>query len=100
MLYYTQLIFVKEGQEAVFQSFEEKVLPLLESHHGELLLRVRPSDSSIIAATFDKPYEIHLVSFRSREDFETYRDDPQRIQHMHLKDQSVSRMILIEGKAL
>jgi hypothetical protein len=46
----------------------------------------------------DYPYEIHLVSFADREGFEAYRDDPERLQHMYLKDESVERVMLIEGK--
>ncbi|MBD2756787.1 DUF1330 domain-containing protein [Spirosoma validum] len=100
MIYYTQILFVKPGREDVFHSFEDQVLPLLQQHHGELIYRVRPPKSSVVATTFGNPYEIHLVSFRSREDFEAYRDDPQRLQYVPLKDQSIERVMLIEGKLL
>jgi hypothetical protein len=100
MVYYTQILFVKEGQETVFHSFEDQVLPLLQRHNGELIYRVRPPESSVIMTAFGHPYEIHLVTFRTKEDFEAYRDDPERIQHMGLKNQSVDRVILIEGISL
>ncbi|GAB3038754.1 DUF1330 domain-containing protein [Spirosoma pulveris] len=100
MLYYTQIVFIKEGQEAVFHAFEDQVLPLLERHKGTLLYRVRPEAASVLTTTLGHPYEIHLVSFQDRTDFESYRDDPERQQHMTLKDKSVERIMLIEGKLL
>ena len=100
MIYYTQIIFVKEGQEHVFHAFEDAVLPLLERHNGTLIYRVRPPKSAVIATNFNHPYEIHLVSFTDRLSFEDYRDDPERLKHMQLKDESVERVILIEGKML
>jgi len=42
MIYYTQLIFIKPGQEKEFHSFEDNVLPLLNDHNGELVYRIRP----------------------------------------------------------
>ncbi|MCE6992041.1 DUF1330 domain-containing protein [Dyadobacter sp. CY323] len=100
MIYYTQLIFIKEGKESTFHFFEDQVLPLLQRHHGELVYRVRPPVSSVVATTTGFPYEIHLVRFEDRKNFEGYRDDPERLRHMHLKDESVERIVLIEGNAL
>ncbi|MGA0559720.1 DUF1330 domain-containing protein [Larkinella sp. VNQ87] len=100
MLYYTQVLYLKAGQEETFHRFEEEVLPLLTHHNGELLYRVRPPETSVITTTFGHPYEIHFVSFASRADFEAYRDDPQRIRWMSLKEQSIERVLLIEGKLL
>ena len=100
MLYYTQIVFVNPGQETVFHAFEDQVLPLLQHHKGELIYRVRPPESSVIATTMGHPYEIHLVTFPTKADFEAYRDDPQRRQYMDLKNQSIDRALLIEGALL
>jgi hypothetical protein len=100
MLYYTQIIFIKEGQEAQFNLFESYVLPLLERHKGTLLYRVRPADDCVIETNLGKPYELHLVSFPSREDFEGYAKDNDRLKYMHLKEASVEKALLIEGKLL
>ncbi len=100
MLYYTQLIFIKPGQEEVFHAFEDKVLPLLQRHKGALRYRVRPSRNSVIETTVAYPYEVHVVTFESRKDFESYRDDPERNQYVALKDQSVEKVLLIEGNLL
>ena len=100
MIYYTQIIFLKAGQEKLFHTFEDHVLPLLTRHNGLLLYRVRPTPDSVIATSWGNPYEIHLVSFSARSDFEAYRDDKERLQYLPLKDQSVEKILLIEGKLL
>ncbi|TSD64022.1 DUF1330 domain-containing protein [Inquilinus sp. KBS0705] len=100
MLYYTQLIFIKPGHEQEFHAFEDMVLPLLKDHNAELLYRIRPDKSAFIAGTGELPYEVHLVSFNSRQDFESYRDDPKRLAAMELKNRSVEKIVLIEGVAL
>ncbi|HVS92086.1 MAG TPA: hypothetical protein VHE59_08655 [Mucilaginibacter sp.] len=100
MLYYTQVIFIKEGQEDQFNLFESHVLPLLKRHNGVLLYRVRPTDDGIIETAMGEPYELHLVSFPSREDFEGYAKDPERLKYIDLKNASIEKAMLIEGKLL
>jgi len=97
MIYYTQLIFVKKGSEADFNAFEEKVLPLLEDHNGRLIYRIRPDENSVIESNSELPYEIHLVSFISKAEFEHYKNDPKRLAFMALKNNSIEKAILIEG---
>ena len=100
MIYYTQLIFVKPGKESVFHTFEDKVLPLLADHHGILVYRVRLQKENFIEGNGELPYEIHLVTFESLADFEHYKNDPRRVAYLDLKNTSVEKMILIEGKQL
>jgi len=99
MLYYTQLIYIQKDREAVFHDFEDRVLPLLERHGGKLIYRVRPDEKSVITCEGEPPYELHLVAFKDRRGFETYRDDPDRTKYMQLKNESVARVLLIEGAA-
>lgn len=100
MLYYTQLIYVIDGREEMFQAFEDQVLPLLKQHNGELVYRVRPSAKSIIETTVGRPYEVHIVTFTSKADFERYRDDPERLKYIALKNDSILKAVLIEGRAV
>ena len=100
MLYYTQLIYIQKDRETIFHDFEDKVLPLLERHGGELIYRVRPDKKNVIACVGELPYEVHLVAFQNRRGFEAYRDDPERLKSMPLKNESVERILLIEGTAL
>lgn len=100
MLYYTQLIYIRKGQEEVFHRFEDGVLPLLKKHGGELIYRARPDAASVITCPGEQPYEIHLVTFQNKAGFEAYRDDPGRLKFMQLKNESVARVLLLEGTAL
>ena len=97
MIYYTQLIFIKKGKEDAFNAFEEKVLPLLGAHEGELIYRLRPGAASLIAGSGQLPYEIHLVSFTCKADFEDYKNDPKRLAFTEEKNNSVEKVMLIEG---
>ncbi len=100
MTYYTQILFVKEGQEGIFHAFEDQVLPLLQRFGGELVYRVRPPKPSVVTTTLGYPYELHIVTFPTETDFQAYRDDPQRRQYLHLKNDSINRVLLIEGKLI
>src|SRR4051812_7844025 len=97
MLYYTQLIYIKEGKEEAFQSFEDHVLPMLEKYNGRLLIRLRPEKESVIETKIDYPYEVHVVSFASKEDFVSYANDKDRLEFLPLKNESVLKVLLIEG---
>ncbi|MDP9046732.1 MAG: DUF1330 domain-containing protein [Bacteroidota bacterium] len=100
MIYYTQLIFIKPGREHEFHAFEENVLPLLKRHNGELVYRIRPDNRAFVESSRELPYEIHLVTFVSKGDFEDYKNDPQRLEFIEMKSRSVEKIILIEGSEL
>ena len=97
MIYYTQLIFLHRGREKEFLEFEDHVLPMLAKYDGKLLYRVRPSEEDIISSETGTPYEVHLVSFPARTNFDAYASDPVRQKYLHLKNDSISRVLLIEG---
>ncbi len=96
----TLLIFVHEGEEETFQAYEEKVLPLLSHYHGKLLYRLRPKPPNFVQPVAEYPYEIHIVSFETKEDFEHYKLDQERRTHAPLLQKSVRKVILIEGQAV
>ncbi|MBA4850614.1 DUF1330 domain-containing protein [Emticicia sp. BO119] len=100
MIYITQLIFVKEGKEAVFHEFEDNVLPLIEKFNGKLLYRVRPDNPAYIVAEGEKPYEIHFVTFESESDLQAYMKDDGRLKFIHLKNDSVQSMLLVKGNKM
>ena len=100
MIYITQLIYIKEGQENVFHQFEDIAIPTILKYNGRILLRVRPDSNSIIENNIDRPYEIHLVEFDAEKDFENFTKDEERKKFLHLKDQSVKSVLLIKGAKL
>ena len=100
MIFITQLVYVREGQESVFHQFEDLVIPTISNYNGQLLLRVRPTENSFIEHHMDKPYEIHFVEFATEQDFDGYMQDEERKKFLHLKDQSVKSILLVKGTKL
>lgn len=100
MIFITQLIYIKEGQESIFHQFEKVAIPTILKYNGRLLIRVRPDNNSIIEGNIGKPYEIHLVEFETEQDFENFKQDEERKKFLHLKDQSVKSILLIKGTKL
>ncbi len=100
MIFLTQLIYIKDGQEDLFHQFEEIAIPAISKYNGRLLIRVRPNDHSVIENSIDKPYEIHLVEFDSEQDFQNFNQDEERRKFLHLKEQSVKAVLLIKGTKL
>jgi len=100
MIFITQLVYIKEGQESVFHQFEEIAIPTILKYNGRLLLRVRPSENAFIEYHIDRPYEIHLVEFETEQDFDNFKQDKERQKFLHLKDQSIKSVLLIKGTQL
>jgi uncharacterized protein (DUF1330 family) len=97
MIFLTQLIYIKEGQEDVFHQFEEIAIPAILKYNGRLLLRVRPDENAFIENSIERPYEIHLVEFNTEQDFLNFSQDDGRKKFLHLKEQSVDAVLLIKG---
>lgn|SRR5690606_28970606 len=100
MIFLTQLIYIKSGQEAVFNEFESIAIPIISNYNGQLILRVRPEKSAYIESTVEMPYEIHLVKFNSEKDLQNFMLDEERKKFIHLKEQSIDNVVLIKGISL
>lgn len=100
MIYITQIIYVKPGQESTFHDFENVAMPLISKYNGTVMLRIRPTGNAIIENNIDPPYEVHLVSFNSEGDLENYMQADERREFLHLKQNSVQSAILIKGSKL
>jgi hypothetical protein len=100
MFYITQLIYIKEGQENVFDQFEAIAIPTISKYNGRLLLRVRPAENSFIEINMEPPYEIHFVEFETENDFGNFMKDEERKRFLHLKEQSIKAVWLITGKKM
>src|SRR3954470_12643813 len=97
MIYITQLIYIREGQEKNFHEFEDVAIPIIAKYNGKLLLRVRPGEDAFIESGIDKPYEIHLVEFDSEQGFKNFMLDEERKKFLHLKEQSIRLSVLYKG---
>jgi uncharacterized protein (DUF1330 family) len=100
MIFITQLIYILDGQETVFNEFEDIAIPIIDKYNGQLLLRVRPDQNAYIESNMGKPYEIHLVEFETDKGFAEFMQDEERKGFLHLKEQSIKSVILIKGVKL
>ena len=100
MPYITQLIYIKPGQEDVFDEFERIAIPIITKYNGKLLFRVRPSESNFIERNIESPYEIHLVEFASDVDFQNFMKDEERTRFLHLKEKSIESSLLFRGEKI
>jgi hypothetical protein len=97
MIFLTQLVYIREGQETIFDQFEAIAIPAILKYNGRLLLRVRPAENNFIELHMEKPYAIHLVEFGTEEDFEDFTQDEDRKKFLHLKEQSIRSVMLFRG---
>ena len=97
MIFITQLIYILDGQEKVFDQFEAIAIPIISKYNGRLLLRVRPGHNVYIESSIEEPYEIHLVEFETENDFTYFMQDEERKTFLHLKEQSIKSVLLIKG---
>lgn len=96
----TQLIYLNDSGEQDFLEYESLVLPLLEKYSGRLELRLRPGrDNFIYPTEGEVPYEVHLVSFETKDDFLRFKSDPVRTENLHLGTGSIKKIILFEAGA-
>ena len=100
MIYITQLIYIKDGQEVIFHQFEDLAIPLMEKYQGRLIYRHRPDGHAFITANEEIPYEIHFLSFPSEEDLQAFMSDKSRNDFLHLKEESVRAMLLVKGEKM
>ena len=100
MIYITQLVYIKQGQEDVFDQFEAVAIPIISKHNGRLLLRIRPSKGTIIEGDIESPYEVHLTEFESEMDFQNFMKDEERKQFLHLKEKSIESAFLYKGEKI
>ena len=76
-LTFVMLADIPAGGESAFQRYESLVLPLLDRHGGQLERRLRTDDALA---------EVHVVSFSSKDGYESYMADPERQSHRAVLD--------------
>lgn len=96
----TQLVYLIDNQQEVFEQFESIALPLIPKYNGELLLRIRPQAADYLVSAIEPPYEIHFVEFDTEQDFQNYMHDEERKKYLHLKEKSIRASVVIKGQQL
>ena len=100
MIFITQLVYIIDGQEEVFDQFENIAVPIIAKYNGKLLLRVRPGNDAYIQSSIESPYEIHLVEFKTEDDLANFIQDEERNKFLNLKNQSIRSAVFIKGTKL
>lgn len=100
MICITQLVYIKEGQENVFDKFESIAIPVIAQYGGRLLLRIRPKKNAVIENKIEVPSEFHLIEFADEERFKSFVQDEERKRFLHLKEQSIKITLLIKGEKI
>lgn len=100
MIYITQVIFIKEGKEAIFQEFESHAIPLMEKYGGKMLYRIRPKKENFISSNNELPYEIHIITFNTEKELNAFIKDDNRLNYMHLKEASIKSILLVKGEKI
>ncbi|HWA07014.1 MAG TPA: DUF1330 domain-containing protein [Ignavibacteria bacterium] len=94
----TQLIYLNDGSAKDFLEYESIVLPLLEKYNGKLELRIRPAKDNFVYPGPNEgelPYEVHIVSFETKDDYLRFKNDPVRIKNQDLLKNSVKKITVI-----
>jgi len=99
-IFITQFIYIKKGQELAFEEFESHAIPIIQKYGGKLLSRIRPNESQLIEGELKAPYEIHLVSFPSEDNFQNFLGDELRASFLHLKNLSIQEIVMTKGYKL
>ena len=97
---FTIIVFLyatKKGLLAL-QSFEQKVLPLLEKHGGRLDAAFTPNPET--TSVDDRPDEIHVLSFPSEAAFVAYREDPKLLALSEERTKAIRNTQFIAGNAV
>ncbi len=100
MIYLTQMIFVHEGREHVFNEFENIAIPLMAEHEGKMIYRMKPTKDVFITANEEVPYEIHFLSFPDDSSLQNFLKDERRTSFVHLKNESIRTSYIIKGEKL
>ena len=75
-IYVLVSLWVREGQESGFESYERKVSRIMARHGGAIERVIRRSSRA--SDQVDEPFEVHVLRFASREQYDAFRSDPDR----------------------
>jgi len=82
----------KPGLSAL-RVYEQKVLPILSDHQGRIVTAFSPSPD--MSTGDELPDEIHIVTFPSQHQFETYKSDPRHAALAQERQQVIARTEII-----
>jgi hypothetical protein len=72
----------------------------MTKYNGKIIYRLRPTTESFISEEKELPYEIHFISFECEKEFSNFMKDDNRLQFIHLKNDSIKSTFLVKGEKL
>ena len=69
-------LWIHKGLEAEFEAYERKVSRVMARYGGAIERAIRTSRAASDGP--DEPFEVHLLSFPTRELYDAYQHDPER----------------------
>ena len=96
-VYFTVLIYLKPGKEALFHKYERQAARVMERHNGRFEQIIKPTT---VSGDLPLPDEIHILSFATADGYTRYRQDPESEKLTPLRLESVDRAIFLQGHAL
>lgn len=84
------LLWVKAGQEELFAEYEDRALEIASGHGVVILSRVRGNEPS------EMPYEVQVLQFPSRVEFQAFMDDPSRLNLTYMRNEAIAKTEVID----
>jgi antibiotic biosynthesis monooxygenase (ABM) superfamily enzyme len=75
-IYVLVRVWIREGLEAEFETYERKVSRVMTRYGGVIERAIRTTTTA--AHESDQPFEVHVLRFPSQELYDAYRDDAER----------------------
>ncbi|MGE0681458.1 MAG: DUF1330 domain-containing protein [Candidatus Binatia bacterium] len=88
-------LFIHPGREGEFRRFETEAARIMRKHGGCIERVIRPTVGVQEEAL---PYEVHLLSFPSMEQFTAYRADVDLAKLTDLRQSAIARTEVIIGE--
>jgi uncharacterized protein (DUF1330 family) len=89
-------LFIHPGCEVEFRQFETEAARIMKKYGGRIEHVIRPNAS---VPPDSLPYEIHVVSFPSLQQFEAYRGDAELAKFAPLRQSAIARTEIVIGEA-
>ncbi len=86
-------LWIARDREDDFERFETSAFAIIARHGGTLARRLALRDG----LGSDAPNEMHVVTFPSREAYESYRSDPELAALAALRARAIVRTVIWEG---
>ena len=88
-------LFIHPGREGEFRRFETEAVRIMRKHGGCIEKVIRPT---VAVQQELLPYEVHLLSFPSMEQFAAYKADADLAKLADLRQSAIARTEVLIGE--